>query len=445
VIENVNDSLTMAKAGVWADHVQVQKLSLLLKRPLSLYTFDDVSLRMDRQGQLRPGKDYMIGTEFEGSPISLYYTPSPGHYEVIMLPQPPELQASLDEEIAQIEHVLETTQPPHVELPAQLLCNVYFRLEAEAGLIEEISGSGWLSAREIKQAIEAELKERASIFFARFFRYRQIVGRLGVKYLIKYLENTDFNLHTEVLYSLLEPKPDSVESLLTKLSTRVTSACPAGVLTAAQQRSLAPSSSSTSSKSSGSGSGRGRSGSGSGSGGPPVPPAAPVKATPTPTPAVRPTTVVTSSPLLLAAYTPHTLTPMPATTGHTTQQPQAYCTLPPPLEGPLLASPTTKAEEWAHWCRSVPSNVLQLRDSFVTGSSLQGLAEALAGTRINYLMFYRCRFDVGACQVLGEVNAWPVTLQRIELHNCLLEHIQGVSLNNRVKPLNCSDVPPSRA
>jgi hypothetical protein len=51
VIENVNDSLTMAKAGVWADHVQVQKLSTLLKRPLELYTFDDVSLRMDRQGK----------------------------------------------------------------------------------------------------------------------------------------------------------------------------------------------------------------------------------------------------------------------------------------------------------------------------------------------------------------------------------------------------------
>jgi hypothetical protein len=36
---------------------------------------------------LRPGKDYMIGSEFEGAPISLYYTPSPGHYEVISLPQ----------------------------------------------------------------------------------------------------------------------------------------------------------------------------------------------------------------------------------------------------------------------------------------------------------------------------------------------------------------------
>jgi hypothetical protein len=114
VIENVNDSLTMAKAGVWADHIQVQKLSQKLQRPLELFTFDDVALRMDRQGKyvsfplslsfrsvlfrvahvfmsslvrLRPGKDYMIGTEFGGPPISLYYTPSPGHYEVISLPQ----------------------------------------------------------------------------------------------------------------------------------------------------------------------------------------------------------------------------------------------------------------------------------------------------------------------------------------------------------------------
>ena len=54
VIENVNDSLTMAKAGVWADHIQVQKLSQKLQRPLELFTFDDVALRMDRQGKYVP-------------------------------------------------------------------------------------------------------------------------------------------------------------------------------------------------------------------------------------------------------------------------------------------------------------------------------------------------------------------------------------------------------
>ncbi len=36
VIENVNDSVTMARAGVWADHIQVTKLALLLQRPIQL-------------------------------------------------------------------------------------------------------------------------------------------------------------------------------------------------------------------------------------------------------------------------------------------------------------------------------------------------------------------------------------------------------------------------
>jgi hypothetical protein len=51
--------------------------------------------------------------------------------------------------------------------------------------------------------------------------------------------------------------------------------------------------------------------------------------------------------------------------------------------------------------------VLQLRDSYVTGGSLKALAEALAGTKITFVMFYRCRFDAAACQILGEVTSPP--------------------------------------
>lgn len=250
----------------------------------------------------------------------------------------------MEEDLQQIESIVSSTPPPHLELPAQLLCSVYFRLEAEVGLIEEVrwlressassavglslmltllpptqcARSGWLSAREIKQAIDAELRERAGVFFARFFRYRQIILHLGVPYLLKYLDQKpDFNLHAEVLYQLLEPKPDSIESLLTRLSSRVTHACPAGVLATAQRVSAAaqqhqqPTTIVI--------------------GSPPAPPAAPVKATPTPTPALRPTTAITTSPLLLAAYNTPMMNPSA----------QVYCTLPPPREGPLLASPHT--------------------------------------------------------------------------------------------------------
>jgi hypothetical protein len=40
-----------------------------------------------------------------------------------------------------------------------------------------------------------------------------------------------------------------------------------------------------------------------------------------------------------------------------------------------------------------------------------------------------------------KVNAWPVALQRVELHNCMLEDSQVVRLNNHVKPLGCTEVP----
>lgn len=40
-----------------------------------------------------------------------------------------------------------------------------------------------------------------------------------------------------------------------------------------------------------------------------------------------------------------------------------------------------------------------------------------------------------------KVNAWPLSLKRVELHNCMLEDRQVVSLNNRVKPLGCTEVP----
>jgi hypothetical protein len=183
--------------------------------------------------------------------------------------------------------------------------------------------SGWLSAREIKQAIDAELRERAGVFFARFFRYRQIILHLGVPYLLKYLDQKpDFNLHAEVLYQLLEPKPDSIESLLTRLSSRVTHACPAGVLATAQRVSAAAQQQQQQQQ---------QQPTTIVIGSPPAPPAAPVKATPTPTPALRPTAAITTSPLLLAAYNTPMMNPSA----------QVYCTLPPPREGPLLASPHT--------------------------------------------------------------------------------------------------------
>jgi hypothetical protein len=57
------------------------------------------------------------------------------------------------------------------------------------------------------------------------------------------------------------------------------------------------------------------------------------------------------------------------------------------------------------------------------------------------LLFLIADVDVDAVVARVKVNAWPLSLKRVELHNCMLEDRQVVSLNNRVKPLGCTEVP----
>ena len=61
---------------------------------------------------------------------------------------------------------------------------------------------------------------------------------------------------------------------------------------------------------------------------------------------------------------------------------------------------------------------------------------------IIFIIIFVVVSDVDAVVVACvKVNAWPLSLKRVELHNCMLEDRQVVSLNNRVKPLGCTEVP----
>eukprot|EP01089_Gocevia_fonbrunei_P021510 TRINITY_DN8386_c0_g1_i1.p1 TRINITY_DN8386_c0_g1~~TRINITY_DN8386_c0_g1_i1.p1 ORF type:complete len:626 (+),score=129.52 TRINITY_DN8386_c0_g1_i1:83-1879(+) len=96
-VGGVNDSVTMARDGVWADHIQVKKLAKQMKRPIWLVCFDDVGISVGENGEIIPGKNYrVIDSEVENSEVPqtgeleealvLHFTPSPGHYEVLEQP-----------------------------------------------------------------------------------------------------------------------------------------------------------------------------------------------------------------------------------------------------------------------------------------------------------------------------------------------------------------------
>jgi len=75
----------MRQPGVWADHLQVIKLSTFFKSPVWLIRYDDKQIKQEENGVLFPGQDYRIGDEYMGNnvnPIVLYFIPE-AHYEVL--------------------------------------------------------------------------------------------------------------------------------------------------------------------------------------------------------------------------------------------------------------------------------------------------------------------------------------------------------------------------
>jgi len=178
VIPNINDSLTMATRGVWADHIQVQKLATHFDRPVWLLTFDDVGLRMLPDCTLRPGSDYIIyplqkkahesplntsqvsnsaeklekTTTQTENPIVLYFQPTPGHYQLVVKPslyynqlhvgttdtKNDPINGEMNDrdllatEIGRLSSIKNTSASDLLKISPLRLCSVYFLIEKEA-------------------------------------------------------------------------------------------------------------------------------------------------------------------------------------------------------------------------------------------------------------------------------------------------------------------------
>jgi len=133
----VNDEETMQNSGVWADHLQVLKLSAYLERSIWLYRYDDLNIKIDENGKLIPGNDYQIRSSYnqlitnELSPITLYFIPE-AHYEVLRLRQSNEVQ--IHKLIERLGVLIGTTETCDI---AQTIIVLLFNLLKEVNDIEE--------------------------------------------------------------------------------------------------------------------------------------------------------------------------------------------------------------------------------------------------------------------------------------------------------------------
>eukprot|EP01090_Pellita_catalonica_P004089 TRINITY_DN13931_c0_g1_i1.p1 TRINITY_DN13931_c0_g1~~TRINITY_DN13931_c0_g1_i1.p1 ORF type:complete len:739 (+),score=124.96 TRINITY_DN13931_c0_g1_i1:65-2281(+) len=209
VVQNVNDSVTMAKAGVWADHIQVKKLASRLQRPIWIIAFDDGNLTRDIHGVITPGKDFIIGEEYakesKMDPLLLYYTPSPGHYEsfsqpVLVMPTP---SLTLTEELQAMEKVK--------VIEARNVTELFFKIEAEISQIEEIYSKqrsfnvANLVDKNLQSAIQNELLSRSSIIFNLIKRFLHLILlRIGKGYLKSIHMHKDYFLHEELITALVD-------------------------------------------------------------------------------------------------------------------------------------------------------------------------------------------------------------------------------------------------
>eukprot|EP01087_Luapelamoeba_hula_P001351 TRINITY_DN1109_c0_g1_i1.p1 TRINITY_DN1109_c0_g1~~TRINITY_DN1109_c0_g1_i1.p1 ORF type:complete len:790 (+),score=143.82 TRINITY_DN1109_c0_g1_i1:258-2627(+) len=226
VIADVNDSVTMAKAGVWADHVQVQKLSALFQCPIRLITFDDVGLKITQDGQLHPGPDYIINPHFKRDPITLFFTPSPGHYEALIFRQPQQQHSQQQQQQHSQQQSQHTTHNGSVEsmsvtdlfmaiynaqehdvpVAAPVVCKLYLKLEEETQRLGSImtSYNNIRNDDDMKRVMESDILEAKKKLTSDIINLTAVVGRLGKSYIASLQEHSDSILYQEIINPLVD-------------------------------------------------------------------------------------------------------------------------------------------------------------------------------------------------------------------------------------------------
>eukprot|EP01116_Phalansterium_solitarium_P016393 TRINITY_DN3810_c0_g1_i1.p1 TRINITY_DN3810_c0_g1~~TRINITY_DN3810_c0_g1_i1.p1 ORF type:complete len:784 (+),score=281.36 TRINITY_DN3810_c0_g1_i1:807-3158(+) len=233
IVKDVNDARTMMKAGVWADHVQVQKCSAYLAVPIWLLTLDDAQVAMDDQLLISPGPDFRIGADLPGEPIFLHFTPTPGHYEVLHRRhgRPPASAVDVVDKFrpqastAFFEAVKRWTEThtrkrsgstgaalPAVSAPADgsslqplTICRLFFAMESECRAIADLSvyietdtGYSWSEREEIRTNVVPRIRS----LYGLLRQFKICVDQLGRGYFSDYFEQPSISSLERLLEAL---------------------------------------------------------------------------------------------------------------------------------------------------------------------------------------------------------------------------------------------------
>eukprot|EP01087_Luapelamoeba_hula_P015392 TRINITY_DN4594_c0_g1_i2.p1 TRINITY_DN4594_c0_g1~~TRINITY_DN4594_c0_g1_i2.p1 ORF type:complete len:1051 (+),score=220.86 TRINITY_DN4594_c0_g1_i2:132-3284(+) len=205
VIENLNDAGTMAEAGVWADHVQVEKLARRLRRPINLLTFDDIGLHTDNNLAIYPGVEYCVGAKYAQSPsINLYFTPTPGHYEALKDGPtgrtPPESSESLWKRF-----VKETSSmKDFTKLSPLLVCNCFFMLAKEGELIQKLfENFSAVGDTDLIKVLYNDMSERAKLLNSRLRTLNQVLQKLDENYVNTVKTDRSYPIYDEIISTLI--------------------------------------------------------------------------------------------------------------------------------------------------------------------------------------------------------------------------------------------------
>eukprot|EP01101_Sappina_pedata_P005107 TRINITY_DN2280_c0_g1_i1.p1 TRINITY_DN2280_c0_g1~~TRINITY_DN2280_c0_g1_i1.p1 ORF type:complete len:632 (+),score=186.69 TRINITY_DN2280_c0_g1_i1:59-1954(+) len=219
VIPEINDSIMMARPGIWADHIQLQKISKLLSRPLNLLCFDDFKQKLTNEGKITPGPDFTIlppispessiaSIPIVSDPIWLFFTPLPGHYEALVLPRGLSVgsrgigveMGAVVKDVREMERAVKAGGGAY---PAsEKIVHVYLRLENEVCELERKVCSLSSLPKESRPAAATEIKERGRQVILAVSTLHFVLQNIGLQSFLASLKNSTGQIGPEHLWDI---------------------------------------------------------------------------------------------------------------------------------------------------------------------------------------------------------------------------------------------------
>lgn len=178
-------------------------MSRFLDRQLWIVRYDDPNIYMNAQCLIEPGPDYKIGPkDSKSSPILLHYTPSPGHYEILMHKN--REKNFLEEEVVKlvttVQNMSDEERSKFTVKPFDI-CKILFLMEQETEVLREMYQSTMklMDPYEVRNLIKDELKQRISKMFEFVENFLNTLALLSPSYFIDYYQQTSLDQFEKVL------------------------------------------------------------------------------------------------------------------------------------------------------------------------------------------------------------------------------------------------------